>query len=403
MSIAPASLVLLGGFLSLPAAAPDAFVIEATASERSFRGTPVESALPASADASRPWKMTRVPDGKEVPVQVLPGKPPTAVWLLEEDLAPGAKREYRLESAAPSPFPPVECRDADGRHLLIRVGGKDAIRYNHATVPAPSGVPDLFARSGYIHPVWTPGGRAITNDFPAKHLHHHGIWFAWTSAEFEGRKSDFWNSKEKQGKVECVRVEETFSGPVFGGFRARHRFVNLNGPDGPRPALEETWEVRVYALSEAFLFDLVSTQSCASTAPLVIRKYYYGGLGFRGSAQWEGKEGVSFLTSEGKGRVDGNATTGRWCVMKAPVDGQEVSIGFLGHPSNFRAPQGMRLHPDEPFFNWAPSQGGDFQIEPGRNYVSRYRFLVRDGALSAEDMERAWSGYARPPEAAPNR
>jgi hypothetical protein len=83
--------------------------------------------------------------------------------------------------------------------------------------------------------------------------------------------------------------------------------------------------------------------------------------------------------------------------MKAPVDGKEASIGFLGHPSNFRSPQGMRLHPDEPFFNWAPSQGGDFQIEPGRPYVSRYRFLVRDGSLPAADMDRAWTEYAEPP------
>jgi hypothetical protein len=394
-------IALLVAALAVPAAAQDAVVIVATAPKPSARGTPVEAALPADSDPSRPWKLTRVQDGKEVPVQVLPGKPSSAVWLLEEDLAAGAKREYRLQAAAPSPFPAVECRDVEGRHLLVRAGGKDVLRYNHATVQPPPGVADLFARSGYLHPVWTPGGRVITNDFPAKHLHHHGIWFAWTSAEFEGRKSDFWNSKEKQGKIECVKVEETFSGPVFAGFRARHRFVNLNGPDGPRPALDETWEVRVYALSDAFLFDLRSAQTCATKVPLSIKKYYYGGLGFRGSGQWEGKEGVSFLTSEGKGRTDGNATTGRWCVLKAPVDGQVASIGFLGHPSNFRAPQGMRLHPDEPFFNWAPSQGGDFQIEPAQTYVSRYRFLVRDGPLTAEEMDRAWNGYADPPAAAP--
>ncbi len=382
-----------------PVGAREGLQIILSTGRSAARGTPVECPMPDSADASRSWRLTRCPDGKEIPVQVMRGKPAVAIWLLEDDVEAGARREYRLEAADAAGAPSAECRDVDGRHLLLRAGGRDVLRYNYATVQPPPGVDAVFARSGYIHPVWTPDGRAVTNDFPAKHLHHHGIWFPWTSAEFEGRKSDFWNSKERQGRIECAGVEETFSGPVLGGLRARHLFINLNAPGGPRTALEETWEVRVYALPRVFVFDLVSVQRCATQSPLVIRKYYYGGLGFRGSVEWEGKNGVAFLTSEGRGRADGNATKGKWCVMTGKVEGREASVGFLCHPSNFRFPQGMRLHPDEPFFNWAPSQGGDFTIEPGVPYVSRYRFLVKNGPLTAEEMERAWAGYADPPRA----
>ena len=62
--------------------------------------------------------------------------------------------------------------------------------------------------------------------------------------------------------------------------------------------------------------------------------------------------------------------------------GAEASMGFLCHPSDFRFPQPMRIHPDEPFFNWAVPQGGTFSIEPGKPYVARYRFIVADGRLS---------------------
>ncbi len=352
------------------------------------QAAPVEAPLPAGADPSRPWKLVR--DGKEVPFQVADGK---LVFLAA---GPG---EVRLEPGEPADFPKVEAKDLEGKHLVVSAGGKDVIRYNYGHVPPPAGVNPVFGRSGYVHPVWTPDGRVISNDVPPKHLHHHGIWFPWTSSEFEGRPSDFWNSGSKQGKVECVKVDATVSGPVFAALTARHRFVNLNAPEGPKTALHETWELRVYNVSDRFLFDLVSTQTCATDQPLVIRKYRYGGLGFRGSGDWEGKDGVAFLTSEGKTRANGHETTARWCTMTGKVGGKEASIGFLCHPSNFRAPQNMRIHPDEPFFNWAPSQAGDFSIEPGKPYVSRYRFVVAAGPLSTADMDAAWKAYADPPAA----
>ncbi|HXJ72212.1 MAG TPA: PmoA family protein, partial [Candidatus Dormibacteraeota bacterium] len=225
---------------------------------------------------------------------------------------------------------------------------------------------------------------------------HHGIWSAWTSSEFDGRKSNFWESKEKQGKVECVKVEAMTSGPVFGGFRARHQFINLNGPDGPKVALEEVWEVRAYALTDRFIFDLISTQTCASDKPLIIKEYRYGGIGFRGSAEWEGKTGVQFLTSEGKDRIGGHATKAKWCTATGKVGAADATVGFLCHPSDFRFPQPMRIHPDEPFFNWAVPQGGEFSIVPGTPYVARYRFVVADGTLSRESLDAAWEAYGSP-------
>lgn len=350
---------------------------------------PVEVALPAGVDASKPEKLLAFCEGKELPVQIADGK---AVFLVKD--RPGI---HLLQSGSPKEFPKVEVRDVDGKHLVVSYAGKTILRYNYGTIKPPEGVDPVFERSGYLHPIWSPSGKVLTNDSPKNHLHHHGLWAAWTSSEFEGRKSNFWESKEKQGKIECVKVEQTVSGPVFGGFRARHRFLNLNAPEGPKAALEEVWDVRVWAISDRFVFDLVSTQTCATDQPLVIKEYRYGGIGFRGSGDWEGKDGAAFLTSEGRTRTDGHATKARWCVMSGKVVGQECSIGFLGHPSDFRYPQPMRIHPDEPFFNWAVPQGGDFSIEPGKPYVSRYRFVVTDGALQADVMDRLQKAYAEPP------
>jgi hypothetical protein len=341
-----------------------------------------EAPLEASApNVTEPHRLLK--DGQEIPFQRSGDR---VVFLGKNE--PG---DYLFTPGAAATFPKVECVD-DGKGLTITVAGKKVLRYNHAVIEQPDPV---FSRSGYLHPIWTPSGKVITNDSPKDHLHHHGIWSAWTSSEFEGRKSNFWESKAKQGRIECVKVEETFSGPVFGGFKARHRFINLNGA-AEKVVLEEVWEVRVYALSDRFVFDLVSTQTCATDQPLVIKEYRYGGIGFRGSADWEGKTGVDFLTSEGKGRVDGHATQAKWVSAFGKIGGAEASIGFLGHPSDFRFPQPLRIHPDEPFFNWAVPQGGTFSIEPGKPYVARYRFIVADGALRTQDLDGAWKAYAEP-------
>ena len=57
----------------------------------------------------------------------------------------------------------------------------------------------------------------------------------------------------------------------------------------------------------------------------------------------------------------------------------------------------MRIHPKEPFFNYAPCQAGDFAIVPGEKYESRYRFVVYDGVPNVLEMERIWNDYATPP------
>jgi hypothetical protein len=143
------------------------------------------------------------------------------------------------------------------------------------------------------------------------------------------------------------------------------------------------------------MFDLVSTQECASASPLILPEYRYGGVGTRGHHQFRVKENVSFLTSEGKDRLGGDDTTARWCAMTGKVDGQLAGIAVLGHPGNFRAPQPLRIHPDDPYFNFSPSKRGQWEITPGKPYISRYRFLAYDGAPNAAELNQLWDDYAK--------
>jgi hypothetical protein len=393
------SLVLVSLVLAVSGGgAAEPITVEARAGAAARKGTPIRWKAPDGLPLPAAWKLVSAASGKVVPVQREGGQDGSFFFLLDEDLKTGENRRYRIEPAGEPAGPArAECADLDGKHLVLRAGGKDVLRYNVGVVDPPAGIEPIFARSGYIHPVWTPSGLVISNDFPANHKHHHGIWMPWTKAEFEGRPVNFWEEGYGLGKIESTGVDEKVSGPVHGGFRAIHRFIDLKAPGGPKTALDETWEVKAYAVEGPFLVDFTSIQHPAGKSPLVLKEYRYGGFGFRGSGEWEGKEGVEFLTSEGKTRADGHATRARWCLLRGKVGGKPCAIGFLCHPGNFRFPQRMRIHDTEPFFNFTPCQVGDFVIEQGKPYVSRYRIVVADGMMEAAEMESLWLEYAEPP------
>jgi hypothetical protein len=338
-------------------------------------------------------------DGKIVALQ-LDGKG-NASFILDE-LKSGTKRAYKLEEIKEKKGnrDDVKVERGEGDIVNITIDNHPVIRYQggKGILPRPD-IKPIFLRGGYIQSVFTPSGKVVTDDYPLNHVHHHGIWFAWTKTVFEDRKPDFWNMGEGSGTVEFEALDSVWSGPVHGGFTARHRHVDLSAPQ-PKGVLGEEWIVNVYRAGKStrpyWVFDLTSTQHALSSNPLILPQHLYGGLGFRGNRQWDGKENTFFLTSEDKTRTDGHGTRARWCHIGGKVDGQLAGIAILGHPDNFRAPQPMRIHPEEPFFCFAPPQLGESKIDSTSKYISRYRFIVYDGEPDKAELDRIWNDYADP-------
>jgi hypothetical protein len=202
-------------------------------------------------------------------------------------------------------------------------------------------------------------------------------------------------------------------GPVLASVRRFLRHVALDAAGEPSKSLEEVWDVRAYDVPGLVVVDIESTQTAAGAEPLTINKYHYGGLGLRGNRAWldptakgeappdPAKSARSdFLTSDGKHRGDGNHTRPRWVDLHGEADGAMAGVAILDHPSNYRFPQPVRLHPNKPYFCFAPMVLGEFAIEPGKPYVSRYRIIVHDGPPDPKLLDRLWDDYADPPRVA---
>jgi hypothetical protein len=149
--------------------------------------------------------------------------------------------------------------------------------YNHATVPSPDSKHPYYARSGYIHPLHNPSGQIVTDDFNPDHAHQHGIMMAWRKMTFEGRSTNDWDQQAGLGKVEHAQLETYGGGSVFGFFKARLSHMDLTAPGEPAAVLDETWYVRTYAFADTFLFDITSTQTCATDKPVSIDTIHYAG------------------------------------------------------------------------------------------------------------------------------
>jgi len=337
-------------------------------------------------------------------------------WILAGPTPAGQTRLFELvrvpvAEAAPAEGTPgassVDTTD-DGEALTITLQDKPVLRYRYATLPAPPGTSPLYARSGFIHPLWSPDGVVLTRVQPPDHYHHVGIWNPWTRTEFEGRKIDFWNLHDGQGTVRFKAFISTITDEVYGGFRSLHEHVDLTAPDpsGAKVALNEEWQVRVWNVSpeaDLWLIDFLSSLSCATPSPLVIKAYRYQGFGFRATAAWDERT-ATLLTSEGEDQATGNATRARWCDVRGPSKQGTAGALFMTHPGNRDYPERMRIWPtgsnegkENVFVNFNPAQESDWVLEPGRAHTLRYRILAYDGELSPSEAERYWQDFAHPP------
>ncbi|MCA9049622.1 MAG: PmoA family protein [Planctomycetaceae bacterium] len=286
--------------------------------------------------------------------------------------------------------------------IRITLRDKPVLEYVKTARPVPEGVEKHFSRSGYIHPVYAPTGQEISGDYPLDHAHQHALFFAWTKSSFDGKKIDFWNQAEQLAGIEFREVVNVKREQKQVSFSAKHAFTVGTG-DERVDALHEIWTVTVHLTTDDhFLFDIESVQQCASDKPLILEEYHYGGMAFRGNSKWLREKDdhsinpgdLQFLTSDGKNRRDGNHTRPNWVALSGRLDGQDVSLAVFGSPKNFRAPQHVRLHPDKPYFCFAPAVAGKFRIEPGQKYVSRYRCLVTSEAADRELIDAHWHQYA---------
>lgn len=301
----------------------------------------------------------------------------------------------------------ISTEDKDGA-LTIVSGKENLLRYVYKKTYPAAGIDTAFAKSGFIHPLWTPHGQELTRIQPPDHHHHYGIWNPWTHVLFEGDTVDFWNIGDKKGTVRFAKLISKTDGPVYSEIKALHEHVVFKKGGGEKIALNEIQTVRVYKpeeKSDYYIVDFTSEMKCASASPFHIVAYRYAGFGWRATEYWT-KDNSEMLTSEGKTRDNTDGTKARWIIVYGQLPGNdEGGAIMLSHPDNYNYPEPLRIWDKKAnggrgdvFANFAPTKDKDWILEPGKTYTLKYRLVVFNGKMDAAKAESAWENFAKPVE-----
>jgi hypothetical protein len=131
----------------------------------------------------------------------------------------------------------------------------EALRTDDGVQLVDSGAPVLFYRSKpspgrepwrthYVHPVYSIGGAVITEDAPADHVHHRGVFWAWRRILVDGVKvADGWVGDNLALEVASPAVTSHDDGSAQIDMHVRW-IVPMHGR--PTPIIEENSSIRAY-------------------------------------------------------------------------------------------------------------------------------------------------------------
>lgn len=295
----------------------------------------------------------------------------------------------------------------DDSKIEVRCGESSVLTYHKLPPEAPEGVHPTYRRSGFLHPVRTPAGGVVTAMFPSDHLHQHGIFSAWVRTTYGDREVDFWNLAGGTGRVLHEWLVETFTDRGAADFSAGFEVTLLHRAveEPVQDVLRETWRVTVHATDGDYhCFDIDCEQRALTDVPLIVQEYHYGGMAARGPTQWllnprRGAEppddhaDFAIMNDSRSDRLQGDLEPARWVAMSGAHEGNPVYLAVLCHPENFRFPQPARLHPNKPYFVFAPCAAGEFRIDRETPYRAKYRYLVVDGKPDPEWLDRQWDAW----------
>lgn len=252
-----------------------------------------------------------------------------------------------------------------------------------------------FSRAGYVHPLYDLSGNEVTEDFPADHPHHRGIFWAWHQCLVgEQAVGDGWACKDFQWHVEKTTPQ---AGRQWAGLEAHVSWSSpqLTDEQGkPIPLVHERTRIRVHRRTRNYRavdFDI-------ELSPLVAN------LKLGGSSDDKGYGGFSprlimpadpvFHGQVGSVEPERTAVDGGgW--MTISDSKQDHGVTIMCHRSLPGFPQ-----------KWILRRAGSMQnpVYPGSTAVAltigqpwqlRYRLLLWQDKMTVEQIEQLYRKYNR--------
>jgi len=292
-----------------------------------------------------------------------------------------------LPSAAIAQFTFVE--DPSSGTLTIRDGKADVLTYRFGD-QLKAGIDPKYTQSCYIHPLFGPDGQALTDDSPADHLHHRGVFWTWPVVKVRGLSTSTWEPKlprlrqffvrwlkrEQERDAFLLSVENVWKLESKEPVAEEIVTVCVNSADKLGRAID--MEITIKAVGEPL--ELQGTQD---------QNKGYGGLSFRGAPMFTG---ATLTTDKGPLKEDVVHTPFRW----ADISNREVGVSIFVSPGHPGFPTRWLIRNSFAgliFVSWPGLT--PIVLKPSESVTLRYRIYIHRGDAAAGDVKAAYAAYTK--------
>lgn len=286
--------------------------------------------------------------------------------------------------------PPFAFHD-DGSKLTVLERGRPVLAYRYAEVAPPEGVAQKFRRACYIHPLHGVDGEVVTEDFPADHYHHRGVFWAWPNCHVGDRKLNVWELDGarqvfhrwivQQATPTAARIEVQnawrFDEDEFAPILEQVRFVVRPIESGTR-AID--FELECKNVTDGPV-EFKGSSAPASPGAAVAKGY--GGFCFRPDAS---RKPFTFTTVMGVMAVDAMSCETPWADISWGGP-HKAGVAIFQHPSNPGFPHPGWILRHYGFLGASWPHNDPHSLNAGESFTLRYRLLVHAG--NAGDAEVA--------------
>lgn len=257
-----------------------------------------------------------------------------------------------------------------------------------------------YTRANYVHPLNDLDGEALTEDFPADHLHHRGIFWAWHQVTIGDKPvGDPWALKDCGWDIRDVKTEASgnsitlrttvhWLSPLWTDTKGQHKpFVREEAVIQAHRAEKD----RRIVDFEISLVALEPDMHIGGAAP----KPGYGGF----SPRLRLPKDVRFLGPKGDVKpLPGPVDAAPWMDVSGPFANDRISgVAMLIHPTTPGFPQPWILRQSKSMQNPVYPGATPVPLSMTKPLVLRYRLVIHRGAVEKEQVENWHREYSRKP------
>jgi len=307
-------------------------------------------------------------------------------------LAGCRRTKHQVSTASPNPIEILETSQG-----FVIKEGKEKVMFYQRQHKSLNG---KYSRANYIHPLYGLDGEILTEDFPADHPHHRGIFWGWHQVWLgDKRLGDPWAVKDFFWDVYHIKVFSVDSQSRILQANVYWKSPLWTDPNGKQKAfIKETTTIRVHHIQEGirkidFQISLLALDNDIRMGGSEDDKGY-GGF----TTRIRLPDGLSFIGSNGP--VEPNRVSieaGPWLDFsgKFRKDGKVSGLAILCHKSSPGYPQPWILRRKASAQNLAYPGRHPIMLSREKPLVLRYRLIIHRGDASHVNLDKLQDEYNR--------